>query len=179
MDDRKRIGRELTLSSLFANCEDMSDSVQLPGSLQPDSTTAAGSLHELSDSDSSSIEPIASTSAVRLNATSELADADTSSGLRERVRSPYSATLPPRREAISKDTSDAISASASGNSKGKQRAVDEPSDVKPTNSNGDEEVSPFSCHICLETPSSDDCVVTKCGHLFCCMCNQLHAFGVF
>lgn len=140
----------------------MSDS--LPGSL-PSSSVRPVSLHELSDSDGS--EPVASTSAVRMRDSDEAA----TSGLRERVRAPYSATVPPRREALSKDVAEPP---ISANSKGKQR--EEPAAAgaganeakEADKGQNDYESSPFSCHICLETPSSDDCVVTKCGHLFCC-----------
>ncbi|KAL7010045.1 hypothetical protein EMMF5_000064 [Cystobasidiomycetes sp. EMM_F5] len=62
--------------------------------------------------------------------------------------------------------------------KGKERAVNQDGTVlegvsDPTVTEVKPELpaasdhSPFACHICLETPASDDCVVTRCGHLFC------------
>jgi hypothetical protein len=141
----------------------------LPGSLP--SSYSRASIHELSSSDDDDelLQPVASTSAIRLHedAPNELADSSNngeahSSGLRERRRAPYSATLPLRKEVLNM-TNSPISANTS---KGKQR-MEEPAssseDTAAVKSKVEDETSPFSCHICLETPSSDDCVVR--GHL--------------
>ena len=131
-------------------------------------------ITELSDSEdertaggAADVAPTASTSAVSLD--TPATSTEGVSVLRERVRSPYSGQ---------RDTSSA-SAVANGRSsgdttdskgKGKERetvsdessTAPDPEDAVPGNA------SAFACHICLEVPRSDDAVLTRCGHLYCC-----------
>lgn len=117
------------------------------------------------------------------------------SGLRERSRTPYTTAsadpglsdiLPipgqlPR--AAADPATDTRGSSSKSKGKGKERAVDDDDDKdsrcaagtgtgkdeqEEESSNSNDKDALFACHICLETPRADDCVVTKCGHVFCC-----------
>lgn len=130
----------------------------------PSRLRAAQVIHDISDSDSDIIEPLqasASTSALSLQ-NSELAG--TSSELRERVRAPYSATIASMREDLRAEQP--VTPIATGSLKGKER--EQPSSSSNLKAAAEDAATPFVCHICLEVPNSDDCVTTKCGHLFCC-----------
>ena len=139
-------------------------------------------ITELSDSEdernaggAGEVAPTASTSAFSLD--TPATSTEGTSVLRERVRSPYSGqrdTSPV--SAVAKGRSSSSSSSSGdttdnkGKGKGKGREADrdesctaaDPEDAAPGTA------SAFACHICLEVPRSDDAVLTRCGHLYCC-----------